>query len=293
MSKRRIFSYGLVISLGLIYLASGFYALQSGQRALILRFGKVADDIADPGIHYHLPTPIERVLKVHVSEVQTLSLQGGMELQAERMTGDENLIVVRALVSYDIKNVRDFLFQTQSIPALIQAVSQSCLSQKLASMPVDDVMTGGKSVLRLVMKQEIQHNLDDLHAGVRVISVELTDIVPPEDVYDSFKAVSDAREQKQRIIQEAQGYANEVIPAARGKADAIMAEAESYATEVTDFVNGRMKALLDVFVEYQRNPAIVTRLKFLETLREIAKKSRVMIDTDPENNIYYIPQNPQ
>lgn len=291
MNKWRILSYGLMITLGTIYLASSFYALQSGQQALILRFGKVVAEVSDPGFHYHLPVPFEKVVKAHISEVQTLSLQKDVEFLVERFTGDENLLVVQALVSYDIKDLQDYLFQVQDIPALIQAVGQFCLSQQLASMPVDEVMTSGKSVLRLLIKKSIEQMLNELHSGVNVISIELTNISPPEDVAFSFNAVSDARVKKQRLIKEAEGYANVVLPETRGKVSTIITRSEAYKEEVEQFTRGRVKTFNDLLTEYQRNPTITAKLKYLETLEEIMRKSRIFIDTEPEDSLYYIQQN--
>jgi membrane protease subunit HflK len=287
-NKLRIISYLLIIGLLTGYFASGFYSLQSGQRALILRFGEVVHEVSESGIHYHLPFPIEQIVKAHVSEVQTLPIQEQVKGQLERFTGDENLIVVCALISFDVNNLSAYLFHVQDIKALIQATGQNSMSWELATMPVDEVMTSGKSVLRRVMKENVQDILDELNTGVRVISVELTDIAPPLDVSQAFKAVSDARVRKQRIIKEAEGYANVAIPEARGQVSSIIAKAEAYAKEVLDAANGQVRAFNDLLAEYRRNPKIIARLKYLETLQTISKKSRIIIDTEPVESIYYI-----
>ncbi len=287
-NKLRIIGYLLIICFLTAYAASGLYSLQSGQNALILRFGKVVHEVSESGIHYHLPFPIEKIVKAHVSEVQTLPIQEEVEVQLERFSGDENLIIVRALISYDVKILNAYLFNIQDIKALIQAVGQNSLSRELAAIPVDEVMTSGKSVLRLVMKGNVQDILDELNTGVRVISVELTNIAPPPDVSQSFKAVSDARVRKQRIIKEAEGYANVAIPEARGQVGSIIARAKAYSKEVLDAANGQVTAFDDLLTEYQRNPEITARLKYLETLQMISKKSRIIIDTEPGESTYYI-----
>jgi membrane protease subunit HflK len=138
------------------------------------------------------------------------------------------------------------------------------------------------------MKKNVQDILDELNTGVRVISVELTDIAPPLDVSQAFKAVSDARVRKQQIIKEAEGYANVAIPEARGQVSSIIARAEADAKEVLDAANGQVKAFNDLLAEYRRNSEITARLKYLETLQTISQKSRIIIDTEPVESIYYI-----
>ena len=283
-----IISYLVIIGLLTAYFASGLYALQSGQRALILRFGKVVYEVSESGVHYHLPLPIENIVNAHVNEVQTLPIQEQITVQLERFSGDENLIVVRALISFDVKNLSAYLFHVQAVKTLIQAAGQKSLSRELAAMPVDEVMTSGKSVLRLVVKKNVQDILDALNTGVRIISVEFTEITPPLDVSLAFKAVSDARVRKQRIIEEAEGYANVAIPEARGQVSATIAKAEAYSQEVLDAANGQVKAFNDLSAEYHRNPEITLRLKYLETLQTISKKSRFVIDTEPVDSMYYI-----
>ena len=276
----------IIILIG--YFASGIYSLQSGQSALILRFGKVVNEVIDSGIHYHLPAPVERAIKVHVSEVQTVSIQEKKNDSVGSFTGDENLIIINAIVGYDVKNLIYFLFKALDVKSIIKNTGQKCLCEELAKMTVDEVMTSGKSILRLVVKNRLQKELDALHTGVRIISVELTDISPPLIVSSAFQAVSDARVKKQEIIREAEGYSNSVIPEARGNASVIISRAEIYANEVNNYANARVKAFDDLLVEFKRNPEITAQLMYLETMQKVYNISRVSIDTDPSQSIYYI-----
>lgn len=277
-----------IVILTAAYLCTGIYSLQSGQNALVLRFGKVVTEVTDPGIHYHLPFPFEKVLKVRVSEVKKVSLKGDLEDSLEVLTGDENLIQVDAIINYDIKNLSHYLFNSQKPEELIVSVGQMFLSRELGKMMVDNVLTIGKSMLRLVMKEKIQQVLDKLKTGVRVISVELIDISPPSPVSPSFKAVSDSREKKHEIIKEAEGYANSVIPRARGKAGSELIQAEAYAKETIDFANGAVNAFDLLLDEYRENPGITLQLRYLETMKKIFSKVQLNIDANPSNSIYYI-----
>lgn len=299
MKKNRI-SKIILISITLVltlYFATGIYTLQSGQNALIIRFGKVLKEVTKSGIHYHLPLPFEKAIKAHVSEVKKVLIQKSDEEEEfndiENFTGDENLILVRAAISYDIRNLSDYLFNSKDVSSILEATGEMHLNHELAKMKVDNVMTTGKSLLRFKIKEEIQKTLDDLKIGIRIISVELTDISPPMSVSSSFKAVSDAKEKKQEIIKEAEGYANSIIPNARGKSNSIILEARAYSNEVLNSSKGDAKAFNDILVEYNRSPEITYRLKYLETIQNIFKKCNVSIDSNPSNSTYYIEKQEQ
>jgi len=279
---------GIVILVLLGYFASGIYSLRSGQHALILRFGKVVDEVTASGINYHLPAPFEKAFKVHVRQVQKVQIQQQRGGGVEGFTGDENLLLIRAAVNYDVKNLTHYLLNVEEAKSVIESAGRMCLSAELTKMKVDDVMTVGKSVMRLVLKERIQETLDSLKLGVRVISVELTDIAPPKNVSMAFKAVSDAREKKQRIIKESEGYANSTIPKARGEAISIVYQAAAYASETLNLAQARVEAFKALKKEYANNPDITAKQRYLETLQRIYQKCKVMIDGSPSQSTYYI-----
>lgn len=290
-----VLKYAPVMILLLIiggYFLSGFYMLQSGQQALILRFGKVVEHVTNTGVHYHLPVPFELSLKTHVANVQTLPIQNREYGNQERFTGDENLIVVKAVVSYDVKDLELYHFSTNGIKKFIRSTGQMCLSQELARMKVDDAMTTGKSILRLTVRQKMQSILDSMNAGVHIISLELTEITPPARVNSAFKAVSDARVKKQEIIKDAEGYANTVIPKSRGKAASLHSKALAFTQEVIQQAQAKSTSFNNLLVEYQRNPRIIKNQKYLETLESIFSQVSVNIDSNSSQSVYYINQKP-
>jgi len=278
----------LLLLLVVMYAGSGIFSLQSGQRALILRFGQVVKEVSDSGIHYRLPAPIERTIKIHIGRVQTVFIQERKNDNFERFTGDENLIIIHALISYDIKNLTQFAFQATDVKPILQSAGQMCLSRELAKMTVDDAMTTGKSVLRLVIKEQMQQLLDEMKLGIRLISVELTDISPPEKVSTTFRNVSDAWVKKQEIVKDAEGYTNAIIPKSRGKASALILEAEAYSKEVVSAAKGKVDAFDRLLIEYDRNPQVITDQKRLETMQVIFNKCKVSIDANPKESMYYI-----
>lgn len=270
-----------------VYFLSGIYSLIDGQQALVLRFGKVVSEVISPGVHYHLPFPFEKVRKVNVSEVQKASLKSILGNNMELMTGDENLILVDAVISYDIKNLSYYLLNSQDPAEIIVSAGQMFLNYELGRMMVDDVLTVGKSILMQTMKEEIQKVMDNLKTGIHLISIELINISPPSYVSSAFKDVSDAREKKQEIIRDAEGYSNSVIPVARGKADSEVIQAQAYAEEIITRAKSSAVAYELVLREYEKNPEITKNIRYLETIKKILSRVQVNLDAGPENSLYY------
>ncbi len=277
-----------VAIVALIFLSTGFYTIESGQEAVILRFGKPVRETREPGVHYHIPYPIETALKIHVRQVQKVMLRESDGSGIETLTGDENLILITAVINYDVKDLRDYLFNVGDVKMLVETVSKSSLFRQAAKLSVDEVMTTGKSVLRLLLKEEIQKTLDQRNSGVRIISIELADISPPQWVIGDFKAVSNAREKKQRIIKNAEGYANEVIPMARGEAGSILSDAQAYASEAVNLARAKVSSFNALYDEYISNPTNTSTMLYLETIQRIYKNCRIIVDSNPDKTIYYI-----
>lgn len=287
-NNRQIFFAASIFLVFVIYLLSGTYSLENGQRALVVRFGKVVKEVSDSGIHYSLPWPVEKKIKVYASKVQTLSIKEKLDEKLERLTGDENLIVVNALISYDIKNLFNYIFKCEDVENTLRSIGQMCLTRELTRMTVDDVMTTGKSLLRLVVKEGLQETSDIMGLGIRIISVELTDISPPGSVSDAFNSVSNARVKKQEIIKDAEGYANSILPKARGEASTLISKAEAYSKETISSAEGSVSAFNEMLEEYNRKPEITMNIKMLETMKVILNRSSVKIDTNPSKSVYYI-----
>ncbi len=287
-NKKRYLVICLPVLLILTYLASGFFTLQSGQHAVILRFGKVVEMVVRPGIHYHFPAPFESIKRAHVSNVQTVSIANDQIKNQERFTGDENLVIVHATISFDIKDLNKYLFISNDVKRFIQATGQMILSRELAKMTVDNAMTSGKSVLRLTSRDQMQKLLDKLKTGVRIISVELTEISPPSQVNSSFKAVSNARVKKQEIIKDAEGYANSTIPRSRGTAASLIHEANAHANELINRAKAHTSVFESLLSEYGRNRKIYKRQKFAETMDYISKKATIRFNSNPAQSTYYL-----
>jgi len=284
---KRLKVYLVITVLFFLYILSGFYIVTSGQSALVLRFGKVVDEETNSGIHYHLPYPFETNIKLAVSKVQSRAVQLDNK-NTLYLTGDENLISIKANINFDIKNLTNYLYSVENVDMLMRDIAKMSIIHQLSKITIDDIMSKGKSLFRLVLKDEIQQELDLLKSGIRVISVELTRISPPAYVSSSFKEVSNAREKKQEIIKGAEGYANAKLPEARGKASSILLEADSYAKRKVNVAESKTLSFNKMIKEYYKNPEIVKNQKYIETVKKLLSKSKVSVDSNPNKTIYYI-----
>lgn len=277
----------LVVILGLAWLMTGSYSLTSGEQALILRWGKVVSRQTETGIHYHWPWPIETIERAQVSEVLSLALQdttAGREL----ISGDANLVMVAATVSYDIADLDRARFNVADLERTLQMVGQQCLCRELAAVSVDEVMTSGQSGLRQAVRDSLRAVTRRLDLGVRVISVELTEVSPPMTVAEDFNKVASARVRKQEIVQEARGHAGSVVPRARGEARKLTAGAQAFASEAVSAARSDSAAFVRLAAEYRRAPEITSELQWLQTLQSIFSRSEIRVDPDPGRSIYYL-----
>ncbi len=299
INKKAFFIISLILVL--LFVLTGIYSIKSGEHALIIRFGEISKEITSSGIHFHLPYPMEKVVKVFMSEVKKIYIVDSLENieqyedpkenSVEMLTGDENLIMINAIVNFDITSLEKYLYNAKNPQKIIESVGKKCLRLQLGKMKVDDVLSSGKSQLRLILKKNMQKTLNELTIGVRIISIDFIDVSPPPSVSPSFKAVSDTREKKQEIIKSAEGYANSIIPKARGKASSILTKAEGYAREVIDHAKGFSKAYLSILQEYKKSPKMTRRLRYLETIKLIFSKVKFSIDPDASKSVYYIKKN--
>ncbi|MGL1889390.1 MAG: FtsH protease activity modulator HflK [Reichenbachiella sp.] len=270
------------------YLATGIFSTESGEHVLIERLGKVQTTVTNPGIHFKFPYPIERSIRAKVSKVQKVTIAELSGSSLEGFTGDENLLLLKAMVNFNIKNLEHYYYSVKDVKTLLKDVSHSAMTLHLGKMAVDDIMTSGKATLRANLKKHIQLELDHIKAGINIVSVELKDIAPPKDVSKAFKEVSDAKEKKQRIVNNAEGYYNSTLPKSRGKNKKIIHEAQAQASEIVDRATGEAQAFTELLAEYKRAPKIVKQQQYYSMLKTIKKSAKMSVDAGTENNTYYI-----
>ncbi|OAI12948.1 protease modulator HflK [Methylomonas lenta] len=299
--NKHLFSFSRVAtllggSLALGWLISGIYIIDQGNRGVVTRFGAYAETTM-PGPHWHIPLPIETVNDVNVeqqryievgyNDVSRLSKSTGASQESLMLTTDENIIAVRLAVQYQINNARDYLFNVKNNENTLKQLTESVLRGVIGRNNMDFVLTEGRSQIVAEIKSEIQEAMDDYQAGVIVASVNLQDAQPPEEVQGAFEDAIRAREDKQRLINEAEAYSNEIIPRARGASARIVQEAEAYSAEKVAKAKGETERFDQLLVEYEKNPAITRKRLYLEAKEKLyASTNKIVVDTDQPPALY-------
>ncbi len=294
-------------SLGFLFLAalilwglSGFYIVDEGNRGVETRFGEYVDTTM-PGLNWHLPVPIEQVDLVNLEQQRFLEVgyrSGGQQAgstmpiprEALMLTKDENIVDIRLAVQYQVKDAKEFLFRVLNPSATLKQVTESTLRGVIGRSSMDFVLTEGRSEIVADIKTEIQQVLDTYQAGIQITSVNLQDAQPPEQVQGAFEDAIKAREDKQRLINEAQGYSRDIIPRARGAASRQIQGAEGYKARVVARSEGEASRFSQLLTEYKRAPEVTRKRLYIESMETVlANTNTVMVDVKGGNNLLYLP----
>ena len=290
---RRLLRILLVLPV-VVYLLSGVYVVNPGEAAVVRRFGAVIQPRVTEGLSYRLPWPIDRVDIVNVAAVRRESIgltepSGEDHVHDEPMnklralTGDTNIIDVEVIVQYQVRDPADFLLNVDFPPyRLIRETVRGSVTNLIAGLPVDQILTTERQRLQDVIRIDAQRRLDDYRSGLAIVSISLQKAYPPDEVADAFRDVASAGEDKAKAINEAQGYANSIVPQARGDAQKILAVANAYAAQVVNTAKGAAQAFESVLAEYRTNSQIygqqVTLYRYyLETIEKILPRVRVYV----------------
>lgn len=283
----------------LVWLASGVYIIDEGNRGVIARFGAYSET-TQPGPHWHLPTPIEKVTVVNVEQQRFIevgyrdtgrgSKPASVAQESLMLTTDENIVNVRLAVQYQINNARDYLFNVKDNEATLKQLTESVERAVIGGNNMDFVLTEGRSEIVAQIKRDIQVAMDDYKAGIIVASVNLQDAQPPEEVQGAFEDAIRAREDKQRLINEAEAYSNEIIPKARGAAARLLLEAEAYEAEKIAKAKGETERFDQLLVEYEKAPAITRKRLYLEAREKLLSgTNKVIVDAGQSAPQLYMP----
>jgi membrane protease subunit HflK len=257
------------------YLASGVYAVSADQQAVVVRLGRVTESRVPSGVHWTWPPPIARVQKLRVRETKRLTL--GMDEsepinRSQFLTGDRNVLNIRLVVQFAISDPAAFLFRTADVNVLIANATRGALTQVVAGRRVDDLLTTEKVAVQERVQQLAEATVNRYECGVTVLNVVLDQIVPPTEVVEAFRQVSAAREDGDRIVREAESYANGVVPVARGDAAKSGEEALGYNTQVTNTATGDAARFSGLVTEYAKAPRETSTRLYLETMDEVLPK---------------------
>jgi len=268
----------VVLGLLVVWIIPGtFYFVEPDEEGVVTLFGEY-DRTTQPGLHFKYPSPIEHAATPKVRQIQRAEIgfrtSQGRPLQrvpAESLmlTGDQNIIDINLVVQYKILDSVQYLFNVRRPHKLIRDATETVIRGITGSKNIDEALTTGKAEIQVLAKDQIQELLNNYKSGLQVVTIQLQDVHPPEQVAAAFKDVVSAREDKERMINEAQGYRNTIIPQARGEAAKILREAEGYREQNIKRAEGDADRFMKQFVEYKKAPDITRKRIYLETMEEV------------------------
>ena len=290
-----------------LWIASGFYVVDQSEQGVELRFGEY-QEVKPAGLRWHMPYPIESVEIVNVQKVRTVEVgyrtregatarDGATQLvlvprEALMLTADENIIDIQFAVQYNIRDPRDLLFKV-SEPAdqVVRQATESAVREIVGRSSMDFVITGGRAEIAFETRELLQNILDRYQTGITVRAVEMQNAQPPAEVKDAFDDAVRAREDEERLKNEAEAYANDIIPKARGAAARIVQESEGYKESVIATSQGEASRFLQVLEEYNLAPGVTRDRLYLEAMEEVLSRStKLVIDQGSNsNNVMYLP----
>lgn len=282
-----------LIALGVttLWLSSGFYKINPDENGIVLYFGKFYS-IATPGLNYYIPYPFGELIKKSVTTVNTEEFgynsgdnknnkKGGRNLEAESLmlTGDENIVDIEFQVQWQISNIEEFAFNITDSNLTIRKAAESVMREVIARTPISEALSDGKSNIEQTTRALLQQSLDSYKSGVRITLVQLRRVDPPSQVIDAFRDVQTAKADKEKEINQAQAYANDIIPRARGAAAQLQGQADAYKAEVVTNAEGEAARFIAVYNQYVKSKQVTKKRIYLETMEKIYRESdKVLID---------------
>ena len=287
-----------LISLGAIvlWLVSGFFRVEPDELGVVMRFGKVVREV-QPGLNYHVPYPIETVLTPKALRVNKIDV--GMRVvddtrrgttvrdvpeESLMLTGDENIVDVDFSVLWRIQpaKVKDYLFNIQNPEGTVKAVAESAMREVVGRSNIQPILTGARQGIETAVQDLMQRTLDSYGAGILIQQVQLQKVDPPAAVIDSFRDVQAARADLERAQNEAQTYANRVVPEARGRVAQIIQNAEAYREQTVAEAQGQTARFIKIYDEYKKAPHVTRQRMYLETMERLfGSTDKIILDTGP------------
>lgn len=290
---------GLIV---VVWLASGIYIVDPAERGVELRFGKFTGTTM-PGPHWHIPYPIDAVEVVNVAQIRNVEIgfrSGGsgrgsasaarVPAESLMLTKDENIVDIKLAVQYRVKDAREYLFNVIDPDATLAHATESAVRETIGKSSLDFVLTEGRAEVMTRTEDVLQSVLDRYGSGLEVTSVNLQDAQPPEEVQAAFEDVIKSREDEQRLRNEAETYANDIIPRARGAAQRQIEESSAYKSRVIEQAHGEGSRFTQVLAEYRKAPAVTRERLYLDAMEQIlASTGKVMVDVKGSSNLLYLP----
>jgi membrane protease subunit HflK len=289
-----------VLAVVIIILATGFYTVDSGEEAVVLRFGSHVETVTTSGLKWKIPL-IDRVYKVKVSEVKRLEFgfrtikEGAaaeyQDVHAESLmlTGDENLINVETIVQFRIVDIEKFLFEVTKGEEALRVAAEATIRRVVANHPMDAALTEDKLSIQQEIRDDLQAISDSYHLGISITAVQLQDVYPPVEVNDAFKDVASAREDRSSYINQSETYANEIIPQARGNAAEAINQAKAFKERRIAEATGDVALFNSMLAEYKLGKEVTRTRLYLEMMEEILPGIKVYIVDEQGSTIKWLP----
>ena len=294
---------GLII-LVIIWIASGLYRVLPDEQGVVLRFGKFVNT-TQPGLNYHIPFPVERALTPKVTKVNRMdvgfragsdsgfSSAGIADVPEESLmlTGDENIVNIDFSVFWVIKDAGNFLFKIQDPQGTVKAAAETAMREVIARSDIQSILTEGRSRIEIETQEIIQDILDEYNSGIEITQVQTQKADPPDQVIDAFRDVQAARADMERSKNEAEAYANDVIPRARGEAARILQAAEAYKKQVVARAEGEASRFVAIYTEYAQAKEVTQERMYLETMEKVlANIDKIIIEKNAGSGVVpYLP----
>ncbi|MDA8846504.1 FtsH protease activity modulator HflK [Candidatus Pelagibacter sp.] len=295
----------ILIILAFVWLASGLYRVGPDEQGVVLRFGKFVKT-TQPGLHYHIPLPVETVETPKVTKVNRIDIgfrserdsgfsQGGgvadVPQESLMLTGDENIVNIDFSVFWVIKDAGKFLFEIQDPEGTVKAAAETAMREVIAKSKIQPVLTEGRAQIEIETQKIIQSILDEYNSGIQITQVQTQKADPPDQVIDAFRDVQAARADMERSKNEAEAYANDVIPRARGEAAKIMQAAEAYKQKVVAQAEGEASRFISIYNEYAKAKEVTQERMYLETMEKVlADIDKVIIEKNAGSGVVpYLP----
>ena len=274
---------GLILTVLIIgWSITGFYQVDEKEQAVVLRLGKFLDTMG-PGLHWNPPL-VDSVTKVRVTEERQYSSQGQM------LTEDENIVELPLTVQYNINDVKSFVLNVKDPELSLRQASDSALRHVVGSSKLDEVVSTGRLKIGDEVQLRLQTYLDNYGTGIKVRKINIQEAKPPSQVKAAYDDVIKAREDKERLVNEAQTYSNGIIPEARGQAQRLIEESNGYLEQVVAEAQGESKRFELLLSEYNKAPEVTRQRIYLDAMEEVMSSStKVLVDVEGGNNMLYLP----
>lgn len=294
---RVIFIY---IVLGAWILLSSLFIVAADEQGVVKRFGKY-NRTEKPGIHFKLPWPIEKVQKPKVTEVKRIEIgfrtidpgppasYRHIPEESLMLTGDLNIVSSEFIVQYRIKNAEEYLFNVKDPETTIRDAAEAAKRQVVGDKEVDYILTVGKAEIQEQVRSLLQEIMDSYKSGIHIVAVQLQDVEPPKPVIGAFKDVASAKEDKDKYINQAEAYRNEIIPTAQGEAQKLLNEAEAYKAEKINRAKGEADRFTKILDETKKNEDVTRKRLYLETMESVLSgMDKFIIDSKNSSSLNFL-----